>query len=118
MELPLFEFTTPPRPCSYLPDRTASLRYRVVGALSAADYFERMRQGWRRFGHSLFRPRCPACTACRSLRVPVAAFRPNRSQRRAWRDNADVRLSIGAPGVSGEKLALYDRYHTAQTERL
>ncbi len=118
MELPLFEFVTPPRLCSYLPGEVSSLQYRVVGSLSAAEYFERMKRGWRRFGHSLFRPRCPACTACRSLRVPVATFRPDRSQRRAWRANADVRLTIGPPGVTQEKLDLYDRFHAAQSERV
>ena len=50
----------------------SSLRYEVVGALTPAEYADRLLAGWRRFGHSLFRPDCPACTACRSLRVDVA----------------------------------------------
>jgi leucyl-tRNA---protein transferase len=115
VELPLFEFATPPSPCSYLPGATASLQYQVFGVMSASDYCGRMTAGWRRFGHTLFRPQCPKCTACRSLRVPVATFRPNRSQRRAWRDNGDVQLFIGRPGVTREKLDLYDSFHAFQS---
>jgi hypothetical protein len=59
----------------------------------------------------LFRPRCPACSACVSLRVDVARFVPDRSQRRAMKANADVALDIGEPSLTHEKLALYERYH-------
>src|SRR5436309_1896609 len=108
-------FLTAPRACSYLPAEQARLEYNVVARLTPEEYQERMDQGWRRFGRSLFRPSCPACRACRPLRVDVARFRPDRSQRRAWKGNAGaVRLEVGAPGVSRAKLALYDRYHAYQ----
>jgi leucyl-tRNA---protein transferase len=111
----LFQYETPPGPCGYLPGQTWRYEHEVVAALSPAEYDERLRQGWRRFGHLLFRPACPACTACRSLRVDVARFRPNRSQRRNRKLNAGVvRLEIGQPVVSRESLELYDRYHTYQ----
>lgn len=115
----LFVFTTPPGPCGYLPDRDWSLTYEIVGALSAAEYQARLKAGWRRFGFSLFRPTCPACTACQSLRVPVAAFKPDRSQRRCFAANAaDVRITIGLPSVTDEKLDLYDRFHGSQSDRV
>jgi arginine-tRNA-protein transferase len=76
----------------------------------------RMTQGWRRFGDTLFRPQCVSCTACHSLRVLVERFRPDRSQRRCHQINTgEVRLRIGAPGVSRAKLGLYDRYHAFQS---
>jgi arginine-tRNA-protein transferase len=47
--------------------------------------------------------------------VPVATFRPDRSQRRAWAANApDIRLEVGSPAVTREKLDLYDRFHAFQ----
>jgi arginine-tRNA-protein transferase len=77
----------------------------------------RVVQGWRRFGISLFRPRCPACSACQSLRVLVDRFQPTRSQRRVQKTNQDsVQLRIGPPGVSRAKLDLYDRYHAYQAQ--
>lgn len=115
----LFVFTAPPSTCSYLPDETSSLNYEVVGRMSAAEYQERLMAGWRRFGFTLFRPACPACTKCQSLRVPTATFKPDRSQRRCAAANAsDVRLVIGAPSVTEEKLDLYDRFHAFQSEHV
>jgi leucyl-tRNA---protein transferase len=63
----------------------------------------------------LFRPSCSSCRACRSLRVDVARFRPNRSQRRNRKLNqSDFRLDIGPPVLTRQKLDLYDRYHAFQ----
>src|SRR4051794_22421887 len=81
----LFRFVASPSQCGYLPDRLWSLEYEMVGRVTPAEYMERLRAGWRRFGATLFRPRCGSCRECRSLRVVVSAFRPDRSQRRAAR---------------------------------
>jgi leucyl-tRNA---protein transferase len=108
----LFNFVAPPTPCGYLHNKMWSLQYEVVGALTPAEYLERMRQGWRRFGDTLFRPRCSGCRACRSLRILVDRFHPDRSQRRVSRQNMDtVQLRIGVPSISQAKLHLYDEYH-------
>jgi arginine-tRNA-protein transferase len=111
----LLVYSSPPGPCGYLPDQTWQLTYELVAGMSAGEYQARLLAGWRRFGHSLFRPACPSCTACRSLRVPVAAFRPDRSQRRALAANAgDVVIRIGTPSATRAKLELHDRYHAFQ----
>jgi arginine-tRNA-protein transferase len=111
----LVTFTTPPHPCAYFPDRVATTGYEYVAELSAEELQDRLDTGWRKFGHTLFRPTCPTCSACRSVRVPVATFRPDRSQRRAWASNRDVTLSIGEPSVTAENLALYDAFHAYQS---
>jgi arginine-tRNA-protein transferase len=99
-----------------LPQQTWRLEYEQVAALSPAEYMERMQAGWRRFGDLLFRPMCPHCSACQSLRVLVQQFTPNRSQRRVWKANAgQVRVAIGTPAVTRPKLELYDRYHSFQS---
>jgi arginine-tRNA-protein transferase len=113
----LIRFTAPPSPCGYLHDRNWSLEYEHVASASPAEYMRRMREGWRRFGHTLFRPQCPSCTACHSLRVLVDRFRPDRSQRRARKANdSAVELRIGEPRVTRSRLALYDRYHAFQSD--
>jgi arginine-tRNA-protein transferase len=113
----LFTFVAPPSPCGYLPAETWQLEYEVVASLSPDEYMQRLLAGWRHFGEMLFRPRCPACTACCSLRVDVENFRPDRSQRRVRTANeGEVRLVIGPPSVSRAKLRLYDRYHAYQSD--
>ena len=77
----LHTYIAPPSPCGYLPDRQWSLEYEFFLKLRPADYMERMRSGWRRFGFTVFRPHCSSCDLCRSIRLDPALFRPNRSQR-------------------------------------
>ena len=49
---------------------------------------------------------------CQSLRVPVATFRPNESQRRAWRRNqGTVAVRFGHPVLSTDRLDLWARFH-------
>jgi arginine-tRNA-protein transferase len=113
----LFRFHAPPSACGYLPDQTWQLEYEYVGTISPVEYLQRMRAGWRRFGHALFHNRCPACTRCQSLRVVVERFRPDRSQRRCRKLNdPTLRVEIGSPTASRAKLLLYDRFHAYQTE--
>ena len=48
--------------------------------------------------------------------MPVAAFRPNRSQQRAWKANqGEVSLEIGQPTASDAHRSLYDRFHRHQS---
>ena len=112
----LFRYVAAPNQCGYLPDQQWSLEYEYVGAMTPAEYLQRLLEGWRRFGCMLFRPACASCRACQSLRVRVDRFRPHRSQRRAAQANADcVELRIGKPATTKAKLALYDRYHAFQS---
>src|SRR5262245_55452596 len=105
----------PPHPCGYLADQTAQLEYDFVAEMTAAEYQQRLLEGWRRFGHSTFRPRCTSCHACQSLRIVVERSQPNRSQHRVRQRNAgQIELRIGSPSVTGAKLQLYDRFHAYQ----
>ena len=57
----LFRYIAAPSRCGYLPQQTWRLEYEQVAEISPAEYMERMRDGWRRFGDMLFRPvaKCP-----------------------------------------------------------
>lgn len=112
-----FRYVSGGSQCSYLPDQVAQLEYDHLADLTAEEYSTLLLAGWRRFGYVLFRPRCRGCAACQSLRIDVAQFRPDRSQRRAWTANApDLRLEIGTPRVDRQRLDLHDRYHEFQVE--
>ena len=113
----LARWTEPHRPCNYVPEHVCQLRYLHVASLGRDEYMSFLLTGWRRFGHTLFRQRCSGPGACRSLRVDVTRFRPDRSQRRARKANAgDVSLRIGAPAVTREKVDLFDRFHGERSE--
>lgn len=113
----LFRYIASPSRCGYLADQMWSLEYDYVVSLSAAEYLQKMIEGWRHFGTMLFRPACGGCRACQSLRVAVDRFTPNRSQQRNRKLNEGaIELRIGPPTVSRAKLTLYDRYHAYQTD--
>lgn len=108
----------PPRPCSYLPRETARLENRLLTDVAPAEWEELLSRGWRRFGPVCFRPACSPCGACVSLRIPVADFRPSRSQRRALAAFRGFRVTTGAATASAEKVALYRRWHAAREDRV
>jgi leucyl-tRNA---protein transferase len=112
----LFRFVEAPRRCSYLPGETASLEIRGIAGLSAAEYANLLTRGYRRFGWQVFRPSCPHCAACRSLRVPVRDFTPGRSERRILRQNAGIHAQLHPLFVTREIVELYNRYHRFMQE--
>ena len=113
----LARYLATPSPCGYLPEEAWQLEYECVQSATAEEYMQRMTEGWRRFGRMLFHPACPRCEACKSIRVVVDRFRPNRSQRRCQQRNEGlIRLRISEPEITRAKLDLYDRFHAFQTE--
>ncbi|MHB8879664.1 MAG: arginyltransferase [Myxococcaceae bacterium] len=104
------------RPCSYLPDKAASLDHRLMSQVSAADYEQMLVRGWRRFGPTYFRPACGGCGECVSIRVPVARFSPRPSQLRAARRCKRFRVTLGPAQVDEERLALYRAWHHTREE--
>ncbi|MFO0728674.1 MAG: arginyltransferase [Myxococcota bacterium] len=113
----LEQFVAEPRACSYLPDETAALEYRLMLDVSPGELDGLLERGWRRFGVAYFRPRCAACQACVPLRIPVDRFHPGRGHRRVLRAGRDLRLTVGVPVVDEARLALYDRWHAGRSER-
>ena len=104
-------FLSMPHPCSYLPGRVAtSLFVDPRAPLDSAAYGAYMRLGFRRSGDLVYRPHCRDCQACIPVRVPVAAFRPSRSQRRIQARNNDLRVLARSPEYDPEHFALYLRY--------
>jgi leucyl-tRNA---protein transferase len=104
-------YLTLPRPCGYLPDKTAVTVF--ADPLRRKDkelYSVLCRQGFRRSGDVLYRPHCPHCRACISVRVPVANFSPSRTQRRIWHKNQDLQVIPTAPVYNESHFQLYQRY--------
>jgi len=102
--------TTPEHTCSYFPDRSSITRAFWASFIEAPLYHRFMDAGFRRSGKVIYQPICTACRRCIPIRVPVARFTPDKSQRRCRRKNQDLTISIDIPEATEEKFHLYDRY--------
>jgi arginine-tRNA-protein transferase len=103
--------------CPYLVGRMATTDYRILTDVTREEHEALLMRGWRRFGLQYFRPECARCMECVSLRIPVATFQPTKSQRRAWRKCAHLRVEVGSPQVNEERLELFRAWH-AMRERV
>lgn len=102
---------TAPHACAYLPEQTARLAFIPPSTpLDGQRYGLLLEQGFRRSGPFVYRPACPGCSACRSLRIPAAQFQPRRRHRRCLRDNAELYVEPRSPQMTQEHFALYRDY--------
>ncbi|HAI59312.1 MAG TPA: arginyltransferase [Xanthomonadaceae bacterium] len=97
--------------CGYWPDRQArDLVLDPQEPALAALYEQALAMGFRRSGRHVYRPHCAACSACLPIRLPVARFTPDRTQRRIAARNADLVMSVAPARRSDELFDLYARY--------
>ena len=69
--------------CSYLPNRQEQLLVILDPSCYSTDKFETLLGlGFRRSGNQIYRPHCPICTECKSVRVLAQEFTPSKSQKR------------------------------------
>lgn len=82
---------TPELACNYIEgEQEQLLVVREKQLLNAAGYDVLLHNGFRRSGDDVYRPHCPNCQACQSLRIDVAKFKPSKSQKRLLNKNKDL----------------------------
>ncbi len=99
-------------PCSYLEDQQA--QNLVIDPNLDKDgrlYSFLVGLGFRRSGTMIYRPGCPNCDQCTPIRISVDQFKPNRSQRRIWKNCQEVITVVDQPAsYNPEHYALFIKY--------
>jgi len=104
-------FASTPEPCSYLDDRKSVSAFANPHMdMDMGTYNELIRHGFRRSGGYIYRPHCPHCQECISVRVPVKSHRFSRNEKRVMRRNSDIRISVIPGRFRDEHFDLYRRY--------
>jgi arginine-tRNA-protein transferase len=108
-------FVTSPAPCPYLPGRTERKVFTELSGTHAAELNEALgRIGFRRSQGVAYRPSCTDCQACVSVRVVANEFKPNATQRKLIKRNADLVVNACEPWTTDEQFQLLRRYLAAR----
>jgi arginine-tRNA-protein transferase len=108
-------FLTAPSPCPYLPDRDERKVFAHLPLSEGAQVNDTLTQvGFRRSQNIAYRPACEACDACVSARIPVAAHRFSRSERRTLDRNAHLTRHLVEAEATMEQFDLLRRYLAAR----
>jgi len=104
-------YVTAPQPCPYLEGRMERKLFTALQGENAERLNNSLsQQGFRRSQNVLYRPSCAECSACLSARINVAAFCPNKSQRRTARRNANLTRRATSPWATEEQYDLFRKY--------
>jgi arginine-tRNA-protein transferase len=101
-----------------MPDREETKLFTYLSKSDGRELNDRLTKvGFRRAQNIIYRPACLTCDACKSSRVLVAEFTPNKNMKRILRKNSDLRRTISEPIADPEHFALISKYlcarHTA-----
>jgi leucyl-tRNA---protein transferase len=108
-------FVTSPNPCPYLPGKFERKVFTELNGQHAAELNDALgRIGFRRSQSVAYRPSCPDCSACVSVRVVTDEFKPSSSQKRILKRNADLEVSACRPWSTDEQFQLLRRYLSAR----
>src|SRR5512139_984942 len=93
ISIPLF--LTQQHSCGYLEGEHAqSVFVDSCYPITTSIYAQLIEQGFRRSGDEVYAPHCPHCAACIPARLPVAKFKPSRSQKRCINKNIDTKVLV------------------------
>lgn len=108
-------FRSGPMPCPYIQGRVErKLFTRLDGPHAIEVNASLSRAGFRRSHDIVYRPVCPGCNACVPVRIPVAAFAPDRSLRRVMRTNADLTMTRAPAVATEEHFAVFRAYQATR----
>lgn len=97
--------------CSYLRDKEQTTHYKIIENCSKESCQNLIEHGYRRFGKMYFRPICPMCDECKSIKIDVQNFEFSKSARRILKKAKEFHFHVQRPSVSHEHLKLFEKYH-------
>jgi arginyl-tRNA--protein-N-Asp/Glu arginylyltransferase len=104
-------FASTPEPCSYLDNRKSVSAFANPHMdMDMGTYNKLIQHGFRRSGGYIYRPHCPHCQECISVRVPVKQHEYSRSELRVIKRNSDLKINIMPGRFRDEHFDLYQRY--------
>lgn len=108
---PHFFYTTTPLPCPYLPGRTERKVVTELSGVHAETLHDRLSKGGFRRSHNIaYAPVCQGCNGCIPIRIRAFDYRPDRTQKRTERRNADLSVQEMPPRATTEQYALFQTY--------
>ncbi len=97
--------------CGYLPNKLAqSLIAAPHHLVDTNIYSGLIQQGFRRSGKFAYRPYCENCKACIAIRLIVDNFAPSRSQKRAYKQHANLTARVLPLSYQQQHFELYTSY--------
>lgn len=97
-------------PCGYLDQEEEQLLvYIDQEPLSPFLYSALQNQGFRRSEDQVYKPHCPNCNACESIRISPYSFRPSKSQKRVLNKGKEFTLRF-SDEVKPEYYPLFECY--------
>lgn len=106
-----FFFTTTPLPCPYLSDHVERRMVTELLGPEAVELNDKLSlAGFRRSHTVAYAPVCDGCSACVSVRIPVADFTPSRTQRRIFARNNDLVGEERSAISTAEQYELFKHY--------
>ncbi|UAL41978.1 arginyltransferase [Shewanella inventionis] len=98
-----------PFDCNYIEGNKEQLLVIQEQHLDAHLFEQLLAMGFRRNGNSIYKPRCPSCQACQSIRLNVHDFALSKRQKRTLKNNQDLHWKVNYH-TRPEHFELYQRY--------
>lgn len=103
--------------CSYLQEKEQTTHYKIINNCSKESCQNLVERGYRRFGKMYFRPICPTCDECKSIKIDVENFEFSKSAKRILKKSKLFTSRIQRPTLSDEHIKLFEKYHLYMQEK-